>query len=73
MLGDRDKVRFVPLLATARFPAIASREIDILARNTTWTVEREATFSVIFVGVLYYDTPLVSGLLRLCRVEVSEV
>jgi general L-amino acid transport system substrate-binding protein len=56
VLGDRDKVRFVPLLATARFPAIASREIDILARNTTWTVEREATFSVIFVGVLYYDT-----------------
>jgi general L-amino acid transport system substrate-binding protein len=56
VLGDRNKVRFLPLRATARFPALASREIDILARNTTWSVEREATFAVIFVGVLYYDS-----------------
>jgi general L-amino acid transport system substrate-binding protein len=55
-LGDPSKVRFVPLIATARFPAIASREIDVLARNTTWTVIREAAFSIIFVGVLYYDS-----------------
>jgi general L-amino acid transport system substrate-binding protein len=56
VLGDRNKVRFLPLHAKARFPALASREIDILARNTTWSVEREATFAVIFVGVLYYDS-----------------
>jgi general L-amino acid transport system substrate-binding protein len=56
VLGDRSKVRFLPLRATARFPALASREIDILARNTTWSVEREAAFAVIFVGVLYYDS-----------------
>jgi general L-amino acid transport system substrate-binding protein len=56
VLGDPSKVRFVALGATARFPAIASREIDILARDTTWTVVREAAFSIIFVGVTYYDS-----------------
>jgi general L-amino acid transport system substrate-binding protein len=56
VLGDASKVRFQPLSARARFPALASREIDILARNTTWSVVREATFSVLFVGVLYYDS-----------------
>jgi general L-amino acid transport system substrate-binding protein len=55
VLGDPSKVRFVPLIATARFPSIASREIDILSRNTTWTIIREAAFSILFVGVMYYD------------------
>ncbi|HET6185034.1 MAG TPA: transporter substrate-binding domain-containing protein [Acetobacteraceae bacterium] len=54
-LGDPAKVRFVPLRAPARFPALMSREIDILARNTTWTVQREADFGVSFVGVLFFD------------------
>jgi general L-amino acid transport system substrate-binding protein len=56
VLGDPSKVRFVPLIATARFPSIASREIDILSRNTTWTVIREGAFSILFVGVMYYDS-----------------
>ncbi len=56
VLGDPSKVRFVPLIATARFPSIASREIDILSRDTTWTVIREAAFSIIFAGVMYYDS-----------------
>ncbi len=55
VLGDPRKVAFIPLNATARFPAIESRDIDILARNTTWTVQREAIYGVAFVGVLYYD------------------
>ncbi len=54
-LGDPAKVTFIPLNATARFPAIESHDIDILARNTTWTVQREAIYGVAFVGVLYYD------------------
>ncbi|MGH7155797.1 MAG: transporter substrate-binding domain-containing protein [Acetobacteraceae bacterium] len=49
VLGDPGKVRFVALHAVARFPALRSREIDILARNTTWSVEREAAFAVAFV------------------------
>ena len=56
VLGNPNKVEFISLRATARFPALYSREIDILARNTTWTVEREAVFSVIFVGILYADS-----------------
>ncbi len=56
VLGDPSKVHFVPLIATARFPSIASGEIDILSRDTTWTVIREAAFSIIFVGVMYYDS-----------------
>jgi general L-amino acid transport system substrate-binding protein len=56
ILGDPAKVQFMPLRATARFPALATREIDILARNTTWTVAREAIFSTIFVGALYIDS-----------------
>jgi general L-amino acid transport system substrate-binding protein len=55
VLGDPSRVRFIALTATARFPSIASREIDILSRNTTWTVIREAAFSILFVGVMYYD------------------
>jgi general L-amino acid transport system substrate-binding protein len=55
-LGDASKVQFIPLSATARFPALELQEIDILARNTTWTVFREPTFQVQFIGVLYYDS-----------------
>lgn len=55
-LGDAQKVQFIPLHATARFPALALQEIDILARNTTWSVFREPTFQVEFTGVLYFDS-----------------
>ena len=56
VLADASKVRFQPLGLTSRFPAMASREIDLLARDTTWTVVREATFSLLFVGVTYFDS-----------------
>jgi general L-amino acid transport system substrate-binding protein len=55
-LGNPSKVQFIPLNTTARFPALELQEIDILARNTTWTVFREPTFQVQFTGVLYYDS-----------------
>ncbi len=55
-LGNPSKVQFVPLSTTARFPALELQEIDILARNTTWTVFREPTFQVQFTGILYYDS-----------------
>lgn len=55
-LGDASKVQFIPLAATARFPALELQEVDILARNTSWTVFREPTFQVQFTGVLYYDS-----------------
>ena len=55
VIGDENKVTFVPLRASARFPALRSRQIDVLARNTTWTLAREAGLKVRFTGVLYYD------------------
>ncbi len=55
VLGDPGKLEFVSLAAAARFPSLKAGEIDVLVRNTTWTLEREATLEVMFAGVLYYD------------------
>ena len=54
-LGDGNKVTFVPLGASARFPALRGGTIDVLVRNTTWTLAREAGLQVRFAGVLFYD------------------
>lgn len=55
-LGDATRVEFLPLKASARFPALGEGTIDLLARNTTWTLLREGALKVQFAGVLYYDT-----------------
>lgn len=55
VLGDGEKVTFTPLKASARFPALQARQIDLLARNTTWTMTREILLSVQFPAVLFYD------------------
>ena len=54
-LGDPRKVVFVPLITSARFLALRSGQIDLLARHTTWTLGREAGLGVHFAGILYYD------------------
>jgi general L-amino acid transport system substrate-binding protein len=55
IFNDAGKVRFVPLNAEARFPALQSGAIDILSRNSTWTMAREAELKLIFPAVTYYD------------------
>lgn len=55
VLGDADKVKYVPLSSSQRFTALQSREIDILSRNTTWTMTRDASQGAVFVAVSYYD------------------
>ena len=55
LLGDASKVKWVPLNAQARFTALQSGEIDILSRNTTWTLTRDASLGMHFAGVTYYD------------------
>jgi general L-amino acid transport system substrate-binding protein len=55
VLGDSGKVDFVALAASARFASLKAGEIDVLVRNTTWTLEREATLEVMFAGILYFD------------------
>ena len=55
VLGDANKVKYVPLSAKVRFTALQSGEIDVLSRNTTWTFTRDTNLGIDFVGVLYYD------------------
>ena len=55
VLGDPTAVEFVPTTGKTRFTALASGEIDMLARNTTWTFSRDTDLKFEFVGVNYYD------------------
>ncbi len=55
VLGDSTAVEFVPTTGKTRFTALASGEIDMLARNTTWTFSRDVDLKFTFVGVNYYD------------------
>ncbi|MDP2571630.1 amino acid ABC transporter substrate-binding protein [Vibrio sp. vnigr-6D03] len=55
VLGDKSKVKYVPLTAKERFTALQSGEIDVLSRNTTWTLHRDTALGLNFVGVNYYD------------------
>ncbi|MEM6622204.1 MAG: amino acid ABC transporter substrate-binding protein [Pseudomonadota bacterium] len=55
VLGDPSAVKFVPTTGKTRFTALASGEVDMLARNTTWTFSRDVDLGFEFVGVNYYD------------------
>ncbi len=55
VLGDGDAVRFVPLSATERFTALNAGRIDVLWRNSSWTMTRDAGEGFVFGGVNYYD------------------
>ncbi|KOR30714.1 amino acid ABC transporter substrate-binding protein [Achromatium sp. WMS2] len=52
---DANKVQFIPLTAKERFTALQSGEIDLLSRNTTWTLSRDSSLGLNFTGVIYYD------------------
>jgi general L-amino acid transport system substrate-binding protein len=55
VLGDPAKVRFVPTTSRKRFAVLRSGAVDVLARNTTWTSDRDSAIGLAFVGVSYYD------------------
>jgi general L-amino acid transport system substrate-binding protein len=55
VFGDANKVKFVPLSAQQRFTALQSGEVDILARNTTWTLQRDTQLGLNFAPVNFYD------------------
>jgi general L-amino acid transport system substrate-binding protein len=55
IFNDPGKVKFVPLSATDRFAALKSGAIDVLSRNTTWTMSRETSLGLSFAGITYYD------------------
>jgi general L-amino acid transport system substrate-binding protein len=54
-VGDKTKVKYIPLTAKERFTALQSGEIDVLSRNTTWTLHRDSALGLNFAGVSYYD------------------
>lgn len=55
VLGDGSKVEFIPLETNERFEALQSDKVDVLSRNTTWTMNREVDLGLRFAGVLYFD------------------
>ncbi|MBB5692910.1 amino acid ABC transporter substrate-binding protein [Muricoccus pecuniae] len=55
ILGDANKVRFINTTATNRFTALQSGEVDMLVRNTTWTLGREAALGLEFASINFYD------------------
>jgi general L-amino acid transport system substrate-binding protein len=55
IFDDRSKVIFVPLSASERFNALRAARVDLLSRNSTWTLEREAGLGFAFAGITYHD------------------
>src|SRR5205085_10120417 len=55
IFNDPGKIKFVPLSAKDRCTALQSGEIDVLSRNTTWTISRDTSLGANFTGVTYYD------------------
>jgi len=55
VLGDSEAISFVPTTGKTRFTALSSGEVDMLARNTTWTFSRDNDLNFEFVGINYYD------------------
>jgi general L-amino acid transport system substrate-binding protein len=55
LLGDANKVRYVPTTAQSRFTALQSGEIDMLSRNTTWTLSRDTSLGFDFAAIAFYD------------------
>ncbi len=55
IFNDATKVKFTPLSTKDRFTALQSGEIDVLSRNTTWTLDRDAKMGLNFAAVVYYD------------------
>ena len=55
IFNDPSKVQYSPLDASARFKVLQSGNIDVLSRNSTWTMSRESELGLIFAGITYYD------------------
>jgi general L-amino acid transport system substrate-binding protein len=54
-LGDPDKVDYVPLSTTDRFDALRNGDVDLLSRNSTWTMSRDVGLGIDFAGIAYVD------------------
>ena len=77
-LGDPEKVQFVSLKSSERFPALTAKSVDLLVRNTTWTMRREVLLKIAFPGILYYDgqgfmVPAASGVKSLDELKGATI
>jgi general L-amino acid transport system substrate-binding protein len=68
VLGDANKVSFVPLNSQQRFTALQSGQIDVLSRNTSWTLTRDASLGLSFTAITYFDG---QGFLVPTKIKVS--
>ena len=55
VLNDAGKVKFVPLNSQQRFTSLQAGEVDVLSRNSTWTLTRDASLGILFTGINYFD------------------
>jgi general L-amino acid transport system substrate-binding protein len=55
IFNDPEKVKFIPLEASERFTELQNRKVDVLSRNSTWNMAREAQYGLHFAAVSYYD------------------
>ena len=70
VLKDAEKVKYVPLNSQQRFSSLQAGEIDVLARNSTWTLTRDASLGVVFTGINYYDG---QGFMVPARLKIDSV
>ena len=73
ILGSAEKVRYVPLEAAKRFPALQDGTVDMLASGTTYTLTRDTTLGLDFVGVYYFDTQAFMAPRKLGKKSVRDI
>lgn len=55
VIGDAAKIRWTPLNAQSRFAALQAGEVDVLSRNTSWTLSRDAALGLNFTSIVFFD------------------
>ena len=73
ILGSAEKVRYVPLEAAKRFPALQDGTVDMLASGTTYTLTRDTTLGLDFVGIYYFDTQAFMAPRKLGKKSVRDI
>jgi general L-amino acid transport system substrate-binding protein len=73
IFGNADKVKYVPLEAAKRFPALQDGSVDMLASGTTYTLTRDTTLGADFVGIYYFDTQAFMAPRKLGKKSVRDI
>ena len=78
VLGNSEAVRYTPLSSQQRFAALQADQVDVLSRNTTWTLSRDAGLGLLFAAITYYDgqgilVPRKFGVARANELDGAEI